>query len=231
MGGGAVHVDVAGPAFIGCDFIDNAGTAYGGGAAYFIDVFDFPSFDDCFFSGNSTNARGGAILVNEGAPSFDFCFFLGNEAGDRGGAFATTNGGDAGFTNCTFYGNRGDGGSALYLTFGSSHLVENCILSHGIAGAAILCEGGASATLVCTDVFGNEGGDWVGCIAGQESQSGNLSENPLYCDPSTGDFTLHLLSPCLSENNSCGVLMGAFGLGCGGTPARAASWSEIKATY
>jgi hypothetical protein len=67
---------------------------------------------------------------------------------------------------------------------------------------------------VCCDVYGNAGGDWVGCIAGQDSINGNMCKDPFFCDADNGDFTLAANSPCLPDNNSCSELIGAYGLGC-----------------
>jgi hypothetical protein len=69
--------------------------------------------------------------------------------------------------------------------------------------------------LTCCDVYGNQGGDWIGCIADQYGTAGNISADPLFCDPVAGDHGLVSPdSPCLPENNECGVLIGAHGLGC-----------------
>ncbi|HUV37685.1 MAG TPA: T9SS type A sorting domain-containing protein [Patescibacteria group bacterium] len=74
-----------------------------------------------------------------------------------------------------------------------------------------------SAELSCCDVYGNEGGDWVNGIAGQDSLPHNFSADPLFCDAGAGIFTLHSASPCLPGNHpngcDCG-LIGAEGLGC-----------------
>ncbi|MFH1891579.1 MAG: dockerin type I repeat-containing protein [Candidatus Zixiibacteriota bacterium] len=40
-------------------------------------------------------------------------------------------------------------------------------------------------------------------------------DDPLFCDNLVNDFRLSDLSPCLPGNNSCGVLIGALGMGCG----------------
>jgi hypothetical protein len=94
--------------------------------------------------------------------------------------------------------------------------MHNTIIAFSIQGEAVYCQDtGTVQVLGCCDLFGNEGGDWVGCVAGQNGQNGNISEDPLFCDAENGDFTLHSDSPCLGENNpECGT-MGAKGSGCG----------------
>ncbi len=78
------------------------------------------------------------------------------------------------------------------------------------------CEAGGAATFTCSDVFGNQGGDWSGCIAGQNGVNGNISLNPRFCNPPAGNFRLHVQSPCLAQ--PCGK-MGAYDQGCWGNLA------------
>ncbi|UCG53002.1 MAG: right-handed parallel beta-helix repeat-containing protein, partial [Candidatus Latescibacterota bacterium] len=78
----------------------------------------------------------------------------------------------------------------------------------------IECGLGASPPIVtCCDIFGNGGGDAICGIDG----GGNMFEDPLFCGPPGSDiYTLHLDSPCLPGNNSCGQLIGALPPACGG---------------
>lgn len=39
-------------------------------------------------------------------------------------------------------------------------------------------------------MYGNAGGDYSSCLAGQQGVNGNFSSNPLFCDPDNGGFTL-----------------------------------------
>ncbi len=74
--------------------------------------------------------------------------------------------------------------------------------------------------LECCDMFGNEGGDWVGNVANQLGLDGNFSADPLFCDLDESDYTLDANSPCLSGNHPDGTdcgLIGALGKGCGTT--------------
>jgi hypothetical protein len=111
--------------------------------------------------------------------------------------------------------------------------VTNCILSFGTGGAAVHCSGAASALLTCCCVYGNEGGDWVGCIEAQQGVNGNIWEDPLFCLPGSEDFTLEDGSPCapFSPPNPECDLIGAWPVGCGGTPVTTARWGAIKAIY
>jgi hypothetical protein len=42
----------------------------------------------------------------------------------------------------------------------------------------------------------------------------NIFRDPLFCDAANGNFQIQPSSPCVPSNNSSGVLIGAFGIGC-----------------
>jgi hypothetical protein len=123
--------------------------------------------------------------------------------------------------SCTFNANLGDrlngtdcGGIAC--TAGSSPIIENSIIAFSTLGVSVYCDDMSSATLTCTDIYGNEGGDWIGCIADQADINGNLRPNPLFCGDLNPDepLTIANQSPCAPENNpDCG-LIGALPVAC-----------------
>ena len=103
----------------------------------------------------------------------------------------------------------------------------NCIVASSVSGEGIYVDESSGVSIVCTDIHGNAGGDWVLRIEELLGKDGNICEDPLFCDPEAGDLTLAEGSPCLPEfNPDCG-LMGAHGLGCS-APA-AVPTSEILA--
>ena len=68
-------------------------------------------------------------------------------------------------------------------------------------------------TITCCNVVGNSSGGW-GVIPNEIGVDGNISEEPLFCDASAGDYTLFDISPCASAYSSCSTLIGALGIGC-----------------
>jgi hypothetical protein len=66
----------------------------------------------------------------------------------------------------------------------------------------------------CNNSFGNDAGDWPDTTRGPGDPYGNLSRDPLFCDTAAGAFHVAEESPCAPANNSCAVLMGAFGTAC-----------------
>ena len=87
--------------------------------------------------------------------------------------------------------------------------------------------------LHCCDIYGNTGGDYHFWIESQYGINGNISENPQFCDPDSGDFTVDSASPCapFTEPNPECDLIGAWPVGCGETPATSRTWGAIKAMF
>lgn len=103
--------------------------------------------------------------------------------------------------------------SQIYLGGGSALYADHSIIASG-NDVAVSCDGGSSAMLSCCDVFGHLGGDWIGCLEGQEQAGGNLGLDPLFCSGSTASRALRPDSPCAAENNAACGQIGALGVGC-----------------
>jgi len=64
-------------------------------------------------------------------------------------------------------------------------------------------------------VYGNAGGNWVGCLAGQEGIDGNISADPLLCNVAAEHYGLaDESSPCAPANTDCLELIGAINVYC-----------------
>jgi hypothetical protein len=250
-GGGLACLDGASPDIVDCHFEGNRshrGAIYCSGSA--------PSITGCTFIDNVSDG-GGAIWCRDSSPVITGCHFEENVAdGDPGGGIALAEGSLATISGCIFVRNSETGvaciagssatlqgctfvaqaWSTIYVTeeysgFGpSSVAISNSIITAG-TGAAVVCGTGGSATLSCCDVFGNQGGDWIGCIAEQYGIDGNICEDPRFCDPASGDYTIHAESPCAPGlSGDCG-LIGALPVGCGMTAIEPATWGSIKQAF
>ena len=190
------------------------------------------------FEGNTVVGDGGAVrCYDHSNPYFDGCSFLGNEA-KWGGGLACNVACSPLMVGCTFVGNNAStAGSALDSYDSSPPTLYRCILALGTSGGAVFVDGyGSTPSFTCSDIYGNAGGDWTGDIAAQLGVSGNMSMDPLFCDPFGGDYSLCEDSPCLPDNHPSGScdLVGAFGMGCGpcgDVSVESMSWGAIKSLY
>jgi len=136
---------------------------------------------------------------------------------------------------CTLDGCGAPGGAAIVSTFLSWINLDRCIVTNG-AGAAFAC-GFENIYLTCSDIWNNAEGDWNDCAIGGPNDLDNFSADPLFCNPGAGDYTIDANSPCAASGNDCGVIVGAFDVGCGVTgipelpPVEATSLSAIKSLY
>ena len=107
----------------------------------------------------------------------------------------------------------GNDGSGLAFTAVTATQLLNGIVAFN-TGAALSGALAAGSVVQCTDIHGNGGGDWTGDLAPWPGSNGNISEDPLFCDPPAGDYALNAASPCTADNSTCGR-MGARPAGCG----------------
>ena len=182
--------------------------------------FSFSSTDESktviegFTIQNGFSAQGSAVSLKSASPTFRNCVFY-NNAGTVSGGAVRCKAASPRFVNCTFVANSAPVGATILLIATANPEFENCIVSLSTGGEAVTCSDTfSSATFRCSNIFDNEGGDWVGCLSGQESVNGNMSLNPMFCEPEAEDFGLQSESPCASEHNSCGELVGALDAGC-----------------
>ena len=132
---------------------------------------------------------------------------------------------------CTFYGNTNGFGSpfvaALVFEGPARPRLRNTIVAFNHNGKAIISQL-PFIDVSCCDVFGNDGGDWVGELAPFAGINGNVSLDPAFCDAANDNLTLNSASPCAPGNSgSCG-LIGALPVGCGaGAGAGESNSSEL----
>jgi predicted outer membrane repeat protein len=197
------------PLVVGCTFAENS-AGDDGGALLFVTACS-PHLTNCVFRSNSASDQGGVALCQGASiPVFDHCLLCDNSAGSYGGAMSLILNVTPVLENCTITANSAPNGSGFYL-YRATPSLDRCILSFGLQGAAVLCGSEAAAVFTCTDVYGNDGGDWTDCIADQQETSGNLCEDPLFCDPENEDYRLRSCSQCL--NSTVCDQIGAYGLG------------------
>ena len=218
-------------AFENCNFLGNTAVGYGGAVTCV--PYDGIAFDDCDFWENSATG-GGALYADDGAQmTLDRCTFGHNAATGMGGALCLYGAGSVGITQCTLADNSAAMGGGIYAGPHTSALsLTNTIIAFSTAGGAYRC--GVTPYVSCTDIYGNTGGDWDACLAGQAPPvNGNMDLDPQLCrQTSWFDYRLEEDSPCAEESNpECG-LVGAFPVGCPDSPVQAqTSWGAIKTMF
>jgi len=155
---------------------------------------------------------GAGLLCDHASPEVRDCLFTGNTA-PAGSAVACVNGAAPAMQQCTLANNGGPPAGGVLHCADSRPSLRGFLIA-GNAGAAVSCTGASGPQFACSDLYGNAGGDWVACVAGQEAGNGNLSADPRFCTEASEDFRVHAASPCLPANNPCGERIGACGQGC-----------------
>ena len=190
--------------------------AYGQGGAVFSEMTPagvLTMTDVSFLDNTAATDGGGVACSNATMPIISHAIFARNAAVNGGGLSVA--GGSVEISNTTFYGNDASStGGGIFLDASSFLNLDASIIAYSTDGEAVAQWGPTTPVVTCTDVYGNAGGDWVGVLAPFDGVYGNLWLDPLFCDAYGDDFLIAADSPCLPENNTCGVLIGASGLGC-----------------
>jgi hypothetical protein len=216
--GGAVwHGGLGSPRFENCVFEENSARL--GGALFVINTALTVSFTNCEIRGNTAGDFGGGLFGHNVPLRLVNCVVEGNTAGLRGGGIALGKCKQPVVRRCTFRANSAPTGGGIMLFQNNSLSVDHTIISESVAGGSAALNATSSINFSCSDLFGNNGGDWIGAFAGQYGANGNFTADPLYCDPTPGsDLELDGASPCAPGNhpdgNECG-LIGAAPVGCG----------------
>lgn len=202
------------PLFVECLFVGNTSGAGGGGVCA-IDE-SAPTFIDCEFRDNE-GASGGAAMLEGGTAEFVGCLVVENTSYARGGGICASEGSVLTISHCTVAYNGATAAGGAIAVLDSHTDITNTIIAFGLFGGAVACVYDGTVAIRCSDVHGNMGGDWQGCLYGLEGVDGNFSADPLFCGegPLLGPYTLDSDSPCAIENNAeCGQV-GALPVRCG----------------
>jgi len=115
--------------------------------------------------------------------------------------------------------------------------MDGCLITHNAGEpedggvCSVFGEYAGYVLVSCSDVYKNLPANYSGMLD-QTGFNGNTSADPRFCaGAGPEEFALREDSPCAPANNACGVLMGAFPVGCESTSTAQSSWSAIKAMY
>ncbi len=94
-------------------------------------------------------------------------------------------------------------------------VIESSLIAYNSGVGVAYSEQDTTGTtkVTCTDVFGNTAGEYA-YLSDQTGLNGNLSLDPYFCQPDSGDYTIKDISPCAPMNNNCSELIGKYAEGC-----------------
>ena len=135
-----------------------------------------PTITNCMVVGNGNADIGAGMYIKDGSsPTLVNCMFSDNSASMMGGGIQNVDSSPI-FINCSFSGNSATYfGGAIYC-FGGSPVLTNCILWGNTPEEILILSG----TPVIT--YSNIQGGFAG--------EGNIDTDPLFADPSNGDYHL-----------------------------------------
>lgn len=169
------------------------GYGWGAGALVFGEGSS-ATFESNVFTGNHAESVGSGAFVDDGATAtFDHDLFYANDCGTQGGAALYVDG---------------------YATDVSSHvsLVNVTVADHDCPGAAVYVEAQSTVSITNGIFWGNGGDDFVTDATSSVTATftlseealdgeGNLSVDPLFVDPRSGDFHVRSTSPTVDAGD------------------------------
>ncbi|MFH1843520.1 MAG: right-handed parallel beta-helix repeat-containing protein [bacterium] len=198
--GGAVFSHESTPRIVACHISLNTADRGGGLACY----ASAAVIESSTLYRNSATGGGGVMLEAESAARIEDCLLCGNHAELGGAIFGEYSAPTISY--CTLVANSAGSGGGINWISDRGLILQNCIIAYSSQGSAVICESDTGSALTCCLVYGNADGDWIDCLAGLETGSGNLHTPPQFINAGRGNFKLRPDSPCRAENSTCGQI-------------------------
>jgi len=239
--GGAICIDGGSSLITNCIFDSNS--ANYGGAIYLGSAGGDtePLIQQCTFTGNSAdlhwNGQGGAIYLTNVSTNEDCQInnntFDGNSAPNGGAIYFSTSSPEV--SGNLFVNNTGStNGSALYIGNYEGPTIRNCTIANNTGPEAVYCygfNGTVEPVFINTIIWDSDSSfgfqdtsqanpiiSYCNLESGFPTTGtdggGNISIDPLFCNPDSGDYNLAENSSCVAAGAN-GSNVGAFGVGCG----------------
>jgi parallel beta-helix repeat protein len=153
--------------------------------------------------GGGPGYGGGGIRCMGSSPSIQTNLIVSNRSGSGGGISCESS--SPIISGNTIVSNVSWEGGAVFVDSSSHPLLLNNIIANNQGSGGIYTETD-TLTIMCCDVYNNEGGNYVG-IPDQTGMNNNISADPLFCPEGYPEYTLHSNSPCAPYmNHDCGLI-------------------------
>lgn len=240
VGGGLYARAASSPTFYDCVFYDNI-AEFGGGC--YIRNESSPVMENVVFNENTANNSGGGITLKDDADLVaNGLYITNNQADGLGGGFYVNNANPQ-LDFSLIADNISSSGAGVYIRNSSVAEFTNVTISNnsaGLYGNGIYMRDGVEVSLLNTVAWGNgspqiyfrsEGSDVelsVDYSIIQDGEdgvevndngdlswgTGNLDEDPYFCNPSGADYFVRENSSC-EDGGQDGALIGCYAAGCG----------------
>jgi hypothetical protein len=184
--------------------------------------------EDCLFEENVGLPALPAVTVTTGPITIQRCLFINNTSADDCSALRWQSATGTIRMN-TFWNNTtaamGENGSAIEMLSGGTVTFEQNVIAGSGGAPSAMASGGTNVNDSCNLFWDNADGDVVGFVADASTEY----SDPIFCDPSGGDFSVASDSPCVTSEECAPI--GGFGEGCVTVSVEPETWSTIKARF
>jgi hypothetical protein len=188
--GGAVYCTASNPTLTNCTMSQNGAGDDGGAVSCY--HYSSPTISNCTITQNEASGDGGAVACYYySSPTISNCSITSNSASGTyacGGGIYCEYYSSPTLTNCTLSDNSSDYGGGMHNLHHSNATLTNCIL-WADTPPELYCVYYALPVVIHCDVQGG----WSG--------EGNIDADPLFVDPSYGDYHLSSRSPCIDAGD------------------------------
>ncbi|TKJ36829.1 hypothetical protein CEE37_14685 [candidate division LCP-89 bacterium B3_LCP] len=209
-GGGVSINDNSHVQLLECEIYDNTAILSGGGV--FCAQLSNVIISDCEITSNDANNGGGLYLETNDSLYVDHCLISDNTATRWGGGIGCFTS-DPTITNCTISRNIVPTGGGIYCD--NSHpVIVNTIIEGNSSEGGIYFADTLSVEINYCDFYGNTGGSFTGTVPPDlgvlttVNANGdscdifyNIFADPLFVNPTAGDFNLQASSPCIDAGD------------------------------